>query len=167
MTLLILWIAFSSVFSLLLGYSRIPYVAATDGNFFRVMARLHPRGEFPHVSLITLGLLASIFSFGRLSEVIPGLIATRVLIQYLPQTIGLFLLRSRAPDLVRPFRMWLYPIPGVISICGWIFVLATSAVRSLAFALVVLVLGTAAYLIRARLRGEWPFSQQTAEGSAS
>ena len=43
----------------------------------------------------------------------------------------------------------------------------TSAVRSLAFALVVLVLGTAAYLIRARLRGEWPFSQQTAEGSAS
>src|SRR5207249_3450239 len=114
MTLLIMWIAFSSVFSLLLGYSRIPYVAATDGNFFRIFSRLHPRGEFPHVSLIMLGVIASVFSLGRLSEVIPGLIATRVLIQYLPQTIGFFLLRSRAPGLIRPFRMWFYPLPGVI-----------------------------------------------------
>ena len=88
MTLLILWIAFSSAFSLLLGYSRIPYVAATDGNFFKVFAKLHPKGEFPHVSLITLGIIASFFSLFKLNEVIPGLIATRVLIQYLPQTIG-------------------------------------------------------------------------------
>ena len=93
MTALVLWIAFSSAFSLLLGYSRIPYVAATDGNFFRVFARLHPQGDFPHVSLITLGIMASVFSLGKLNEVIPGLIATRVLIQYLPQTIGFFLLR--------------------------------------------------------------------------
>ena len=56
MTVLLLWIAFSSVFSLLLGYSRIPYAAAIDGNFFRVFARLHPKGQFPYVSLIALGL---------------------------------------------------------------------------------------------------------------
>ena len=164
MTALVLWIAFSSAFSLLLGYSRIPYVAATDGNFFRVFARLHPKGEFPHVSLITLGIVASVFSLGKLNEVIPGLIATRVLIQYLPQTIGFFLLRRRAPDLSRPFRMWFYPVPGVISILGWLYVLGTAALGSLVFAFGVLLVGTAAYLVRARMRREWPFSGMKDEG---
>jgi len=157
MTLLLLWIAFSSVFSLLLGYSRIPYAAATDGNFFPIFARLHPKGQFPYVSLITLGLVASIFSLGKLSEVIGSLIATRVLIQYIPQTIGFFLLRLRAPTLLRPFRMWFYPLPGLISSGGWIYVLSTAERKSLTFAFGVFAVGTAAYMIRARMKGEWPF----------
>jgi len=160
MTLLLLWIAFSSVFSLLLGYSRIPYAAAVDGNFFRVFARLHPKGGFPHISLITLGVIASIFSLGRLSEVIGSLIATRVLIQYLPQTIGFFLLRIRAPNMPRPFRMWFYPLPGIVSLCGWVYVLGTAAPRSLIFAFGVFAVGTVAYMARARLHHEWPFRQE-------
>ncbi|HTV54815.1 MAG TPA: APC family permease [Terriglobia bacterium] len=157
MTVLLLWIAFSSVFSLLLGYSRIPYTAAQDGNFFRVFSKLHPKGNFPHVSLVTLGLIASIFSLGRLGEVIGSLIAVRVLIQYLPQTVGFFVLRVRAPEMNRPFRMWLYPIPGIISLFGWLFVLGTAPRRSLFFAVAVLLVGSAAYLVRARKRGEWPW----------
>jgi amino acid transporter len=164
MTALLLWIAFSSVFSLLLGYSRIPYAAAIDGNFFRVFARLHPKGQFPYVSLITLGLVASIFSLGRLNEVIGGLVATRVLIQYLPQTVGFFLLRSRAPQLQRPFRMWFYPVPGIISVFGWLYVLATAERKSLFFALAVFAVGSAAYFIRSRVRREWPFNRQEVGG---
>ena len=164
MTVLLLWIAFSSVFSLLLGYSRIPYAAAIDGNFFPPFGRLHPKGNFPHISLITLGLLASLFSLGHLNEVIGSLIATRVLIQYLPQTIGFFLLRFRSPDLHRPFRMWLYPLPGIVSIGGWIYILATAAAdpksHSLLFAFGVFAVGTTAYMVRARLRREWPFAIQ-------
>jgi len=158
MTLLLLWIAFSSVFSLLLGYSRIPYEAAIDGNFFRIFSRLHPKGGFPHVSLLSLGIIACVFSsLGSLRVVIPSLIATRVLIQYFPQTVGFFLLRARAPGLARPFRMWLYPIPGIISLLGWVYVLGTASGGSLIFALGVLVVGTATYLVRARVRREWPF----------
>ncbi len=157
MTLLMLWIAFSSVFSLLLGYSRIPYAAAADGNFFHIFARLHPTGAFPHISLVTLGVIASIFSLGHLPDVIGSLVATRVLIQYLPQAIGLFVLRFRAPDLPRPFRMWLYPLPGIVSVLGWLYVLGTSAPKALAFAVVVFLLGSAAFFIRARIRREWPF----------
>lgn len=164
MTGLLLWIAFSSVFSLLLGYSRIPYAAAIDGNFFRVFARLHPKGQFPYVSLIALGFVASIFSLGRLNEVIGGLVATRVLIQYLPQTVGFFLLRSRAPQLQRPFRMWLYPVPGIISLFGWLYVLGTAERRSLLFAMGVFAVGSAVYFIRARMRREWPFNRQEVGG---
>jgi amino acid transporter len=158
MTALLLWIAFSSVFSLLLGYSRIPYAAAVDGNFFRIFARLHPEGRFPYVSLIALGIIGSFFSLGNLSAVIGSLIATRVLIQYLPQTIGFFLLRRRQPQLARPFRMWLYPVPGIVSIAGWLYVLITAAPKSLVFAGAILLAGSAAYLVRARRRDEWPFA---------
>jgi amino acid transporter len=158
MTVLLLWIAFSSVFSLLLGYSRIPYAAALDGNFFGIFGRLHPKGQFPYVSLITLGIVASIFSLGHLSEVIGSLVATRVLIQYLPQTVGFFLLRFKSPQLQRPFRMWFYPLPGIISLLGWLYVLGTAAKRSLLFAFAVFVVGSAAYFIRSRMRREWPFA---------
>jgi amino acid transporter len=164
MTGLLLWIAFSSVFSLLLGYSRIPYAAAMDGNFFRVFARLHPKDQFPYVSLITLGILASIFSLGHLSEVIGSLVATRVLIQYLPQTVGFFLLRFKAPELPRPFRMWFYPVPGIISLLGWLYVLGTAERKSLVFAFAVFAVGSAAYFIRSRMRREWPFTRQVAGG---
>jgi basic amino acid/polyamine antiporter, APA family len=157
MTLLMLWIAFSSIFSLLLGYSRIPYAAAVDGNFFKVFARLHPRGDFPSVSLITLGVIASVFSLGRLPDVIGSLVATRVLIQYLPQAVGLFVLRFRQPDLKRPFRMWFYPVPGLISILGWLYILGTAARKALVFAAVVFIIGSAIFFIRSKMRGEWPW----------
>jgi amino acid transporter len=157
MTLLMLWIAFSSIFSLLLGYSRIPFAAAADGNFFRVFARLHPTGAFPYVSLVTLGIIASVFSLGRLPDVIGSLVATRVLIQYLPQAIGFFVLRFREPALQRPFRMWFYPIPGIISILGWLYILGTSAPKAILFAAVIFVLGSVAFFVRARIRCEWPF----------
>jgi amino acid transporter len=157
MTVLTLWIAVSSVFSLLLGYSRIPYAAAADGNFFRIFARLHPRGNFPHVSLVTLGLIAAVFSLGQLPDVIGSLVATRVLVQYLPQTIGFFVLRFRDPGMKRPFRMWLYPVPGLISILGWLYILATSNLKALGFAAAVFTVGSAAFFIRAHIRREWPF----------
>ena len=164
-TALTLWIALSSVFSLLLGYSRIPYAAAADGNFFKVFARLHPRGNFPHISLVTLGIIASVFSLGHLPDVIGSLVATRVLVQYLPQTIGFFVLRFRAPNLARPFRMWLYPLPGLVSILGWLYVLATSARKALLFGAAVFVLGSLTYFVRAKLRSEWPFNQPRGESA--
>jgi amino acid transporter len=160
MTLLMLWIAFSSVFSVLLGYTRIPYAAAADDNFFRVFARLHPKGEFPYVSLITLGLIASAFSLLRLPEVIGGLVAIRVMNQYLPQAIGFFVLRFRKPDMPRPFRMWLYPLPGIAIVLGWFYILGTSNRRSLLFGVAVFAVGSIAFFIRARLRREWPFGRK-------
>ena len=158
-TLLILWIAFSSVFSVLLGYTRFPFRAGEDDNFFRVFARLHPKGGFPTVSLVIMGLLASLFSLFNLQEVIGSLIATRVLLLFLPQTIAFFVLRRVSPTMKRPFRMWIYPLPGIISIFGWLGVLATSEPRSLIFAGAILISGSFLYGCRSKVRGEWPFKK--------
>jgi hypothetical protein len=56
--------------------------------------------------------------------------------------------------------MWFYPLPGIVSICGWVYVLATAAARSLLFAFAVFAVGTAAYMARARVRREWPFQER-------
>ena len=61
-TVLILWIALASLFAVVLGYSRVPYAAAVDGNFFQVFSKLHPTKDFPYVSLIFLCSLGFIFS---------------------------------------------------------------------------------------------------------
>jgi len=80
---LIMWTAFASVFSLLLGYSRVPYAAARDGNYFAVFARVHPRHRFPYVSLLVMGGIATLFCFFRLADVIAAMVVIRILVQLL------------------------------------------------------------------------------------
>jgi amino acid transporter len=157
-TLLILWTAFSSVFALLLGYSRIPYAAAKEGYFFKVFARLHPREQFPHVSLVVLGLIAIACSAFSLGAVIDALLVTRIVVQFVGQIGAVALLRRRRPELPRPYRIWLYPLPLVIALVGWVFVFATTQPPILLFGLGVLAVGVAGFAVWSWHGRTWPFA---------
>ena len=156
-TLLVLWTAFGSVFALLLGYSRIPYAAAESGYFFQIFGRLHPTKDFPYVSLIVLGVLSIVAGFFSLGTVIDALIVTRILVQFMGQIVGLMLLRKNRPDMPRPYRMWLYPIPAFVALLGWIFVFVTTEVRVIYFGVGVLALGFVAFLLWSWNTKRWPF----------
>jgi amino acid transporter len=156
-TLLILWTAFGSVFALLLGYSRIPYAAAREGYFFKAFGRLHPTKDFPHVSLLVLGMISIASSFFPLDVVIDALIATRIVVQFIGQIGGVVLLRRRAPDMPRPFRIWLYPVPVVIACAGWLFIFSTTGARVMLFGLGVLALGVLCFLVWSLRLRQWPF----------
>jgi amino acid transporter len=161
MAALIIWTAFASVFSLLLGYSRVPYAAARDGNYFRFLAAVHPRHGIPHRSLLALGFVAAAFCFLSLTQVITLLVITRILLQFFLQHIGVILLRVRRPELQRPFRMPLFPLPPLIAMAGFAFMLInrTSALKGLAVAIVIALSGTLIYLWRAQRMREWPFAR--------
>ena len=146
LTILILWTAFASVFVLLLSYSRIPYAAALEGDFFKVFARLHPTGRFPHVSLLAIGGLAIAFSFFALDAVISALLTSRILIQFMGQILALHSLHRRK-DIRLPFRMWLYPLPSVLAFLGWAYIFLTSGWRFAGFGLVSLIAGIVAYRV--------------------
>jgi len=123
-TILILCIAMSSLFAVVLGYSRVPYAAAVDGNFFPVFGRLHPTKKFPYVSLLVLGGLGLVFSlFMSLKDVITAILAMRIVVQFMAQAVGVVLLRKRSGSKDLPFKMWLYPAPVILSIGIWIFLL--------------------------------------------
>ena len=160
MAALIVWTAFASVFSLLLGYSRVPYAAARDGNYFRFLDAIHPRHGIPHRSLLALGFVAAAFCFFSLQQVITMLVITRILLQFLLQHIGVMWLRMRRPNLHRPFRMPLYPLPPLLAMAGFVFILMnrSHAWQGVAVAGSIGASGTAIYLVRALQKRIWPFA---------
>jgi amino acid transporter len=159
-TAMILWTAFGSVFALLLGYSRVPYAAAKDGYFFKVFARLHPSQGFPYVSLAVLGVLSILAGFVSLGTVIDALVTMRILVQFIGQIGAVTLLRRHAPEMPRPYRMWLYPLPSLVALLGWIFIFATTPPKVIAFGLGALVLGALCFLAWSWKGGTWPFAMQ-------
>jgi amino acid transporter len=165
-TLMILWTAFGSVFALLLGYSRIPYAAAQDGYFFRPFARLHSTQGFPYVSLIVLGLLSIVAGLFPLGVVIDALIATRIIVQFMGQVAGVVRLRRVRPDMPRPYRIWLYPLPALIALVGWLFVFVTTDIRVIGFGLGILALGVVCFLVWSSRLRQWPFRPAAHAGGA-
>jgi APA family basic amino acid/polyamine antiporter len=156
---LIMWAAFSSVFALLTGYSRVPYAAAVDGNYFRAFAHVHPKHRFPDVSLLALGGVAAVFCFFDLSQVIAALVVIRIVLQYVLQQVGVVLLRIQRPEMRRPFRIWLYPLPPLAALAGFLFILLSrhEAQREFLYAMAVAVAGSLVFFLRAQGGGEWPF----------
>jgi amino acid transporter len=156
---MILWVAFASLFSLTLGYSRIPYAAAVDGTFFSVFARVHPTKRFPHISLLALGAIGFVFSLlFSLRDVIKAITAMRVLVQFIGQAIGVLLLRRQWPSERLPFKMWLFPAPALLAVAGWIALFASTGLNFALTGVGVMILGTAVFLIRALAVREWPFT---------
>jgi amino acid transporter len=158
-TVMILWIAFASLFTTLLSYSRVPFAAAEDGNFFPIFARVHPTKHFPHVSLLFLGAVSLAFSvLFRLSSVITAIIAVRILVQFISQGVGVMILRRRWPSERLPFKMWLYPWPAVLSILGWAALFHSTGWKFALGGIGVIALGIFTYMIQARYRHLWPFA---------
>ncbi|MES1216586.1 MAG: amino acid permease [Bacteroidota bacterium] len=150
-TILILWIAMASLFAVVLGYSRIPFAAAVDGNFFKVFAKLHPTKNFPYISLLVLCALGFIFSLlMKLVDLITSILAMRVIIQFIAQAVGVVLLRKKFGSKKLPFNMWLYPIPVFLSIGIWIFVFANTGWFAL-WGTLIAVAGIAVYFLTRKI----------------
>src|SRR3989454_9078171 len=167
-TLMVLWTAFGSVFALLLGYSRIPYAAAQDGYFFKIFARLHPTKNFPHVSLIVIGVGSIVCSFLSLQTVIDALLVTRILVQFIGQIFAVMLLRDRAPGMQRPYRIHWYPLPPLIALAGWLFLFGSAETSLKNYGALALSLGVALFFAWSWRTRRWPFvfaSKEVAAGT--
>ena len=133
-------------------HSRVPYAAAVDGNFFKQFAKLHPTKNFPHISLIFLCGLGFIFSlFMRLGDVISSILAMRIVVQFIAQGVGVGLLRKRFGTKDLPFKIWLFPIPVIISIGIWIFLFISTEWFALWGSLIAVV-GAAVYFLFVNIR---------------
>lgn len=164
-TAMVLWTAFGSVFALLLGYSRVPYAAAVDGYFFKIFSRLHPTKNFPYISLLVIGVISIICSFFSLGMVIDALITTRILVQFVSQILAVSLLRRNEPEMSRPYRIWLYPLPNLVALVGWIFVFATTDWPIILFGMGTLGLGLVCFIIWSWHTRQWPFAREPQGGS--
>jgi amino acid transporter len=160
MTCLILAATLGGIFTMILGYSRILYAAGAEGNFFRVFGRVHPTGHFPTVSLLAIIAMAVPLCWISLERLLSALMITQIVFQFVPQIFAVFAIRMYRKEIARPFGMWLYPLPALVALAGWICVAVTPEQRQfLDTAIVLLLLGLGAYFIRARAIKSWPFRQ--------
>jgi amino acid transporter len=158
MTVLIIVTAFASVFAGLLGGSRVPFQAAHEKVFLSVFGKLHAKHGFPHVALLTMGVITAIGTFFDLAEVINMLLAATIIVQFIAQIAALVVLRKRQPALHRPYRQWLYPVPCVIALVGWIYVYVSASTLSLILSGIWIVAGLVVFAIWARVNRSWPFA---------
>lgn len=157
-TIMILWVALASLFAVMLGYSRVPYAAAADGAFFKVFGKLHPTKNFPYVSLLILAALAFIFSLlFKMKHVIDGILAMRILVQFIGQAIGVVLLRKKKGTKQLPYKMPLYPLPVILAVLMWLFIFYATGLTIMVSFLLVFGSGIIVYFLHAKYMGKWPY----------
>lgn len=163
MMVLILIVTASSLYAVILGYSRIPFAAARDGQFFPVFAKLHPTKHFPHVSLLAIGAVALPFCFLSLGQIVNWLMQVQVLTQLVWQCAGVILLHRYRKDIQQPFVMWLYPLPALIALVLWIGVFFTGPTSGIVFSFTFLAAGVLAYWMTSR---KWDSHPSAPDSSA-
>lgn len=109
--------------TLLAGIPRILYGMAKDGTMPRTFAYLHPRYREPWVGIglvAVIGIVGAILLDGDIPSIINLILAAVMawIFSYLLVNISVMLLRRRRPDLVRPYRTPLYPLPQILASAG-------------------------------------------------
>ncbi|MFN0112551.1 MAG: APC family permease [Blastocatellia bacterium] len=163
MTVLILFTTFASLFSVMLGYSRVPYAAAVEGRFFKAFARLHPTKNFPNFSLVFIGATAAAACWLSLETLIAALIIIEKIARDIGQAVAVIVIRRHRPEIKLPFKMWLYPLPSLIALIGWFFILQTNNRDIVLWGLALTAFGIVAYLIQAKFKSEWPFNRHESD----
>ncbi|MEV4052430.1 APC family permease [Amycolatopsis sp. NPDC049688] len=156
-TVLIVIAAIGSVFAGLLGGSRVPFEAARDKVFLPVFGKLHPKLHLPTAGVLTMGVITIVGSLFTLTTVINAAVATLVIIQSLAQVAAIFVLRYRQPALRRPYRQWLFPVPTLIALVGWVYIYISADWLSIGLSLGWIAVGAIAYLVYAKAERTWPF----------
>ncbi|GAB2984775.1 APC family permease [Amycolatopsis acidiphila] len=159
-TVAIVITAFGSVFAGLLGGSRVPFEAARDKVFLPWFARLHPRLNFPTVGLLAMGLITAVGSLFTLTDVINMALAVLVIVQSVAQVAAIVVLRRRQPNLKRPYRQWLYPVPTIVALAGWVYIYVSATWLSIWLSLGWIAVGVVAYLVWAKVERTWPFGEK-------
>jgi amino acid transporter len=153
MNALILFVTAASLFGCMLGYSRVPFAAAQDGQFFRIFGRLHPTKHFPHVSLVSIGLASIPFCFVSLGRVLTWLILVQIAATWIWVCAGVVLVATYRKDIAQPFRMWLFPVPAIVALFMWLYVFAASETSGILFTFAFLACGVGAFFLYSRTAG--------------
>ncbi|CAL4870067.1 Putrescine transporter PotE (plasmid) [Asticcacaulis sp. MM231] len=172
--ILIMIAGWGSAYVVLLGYSRIPYAAALEGKFFKIFAAVHPKGHFPTVSLVVMGVASAIACFLSLNALISVLIVVQTLFQYSFQCLAVILRRKQLQEQfqqdyhlsgtgtdAKPYKMPLFPIPALISLAGWIYIVTTSKLIYIFMGMGLFAIGAAIFLGLAFHQKDWPFEAKS------
>jgi len=109
--------------TLLAGIPRIFYGMAKDGTLPKMFGYLHPRYKEPWVGIMlvaVIGIVGAVLLDGDIPSIINLILAAVMawIFSYLLVNISVIMLRRRRPELPRPYKTPLYPLPQVLASAG-------------------------------------------------
>ena len=93
---------------------RIYFAQARDGLFFRKFAEVHPQHQTPGFAIIAQGLWAAVLLVSGSYESLVDYAMFAIWLSYGFMVAGVIVLRIKRPGLVRPYRMWGYPVTPIL-----------------------------------------------------
>ena len=94
-----------------------------------------------------------------MGDIISGILAMRIMVQFVGQAVGVVLLRKRNGSLNLPYKMPLYPLPVILAVIMWLLVFYATGTTIIASFLMVFGSGLTVYFILSKLRKQWPFNK--------
>ena len=110
----------------LLANIRIIFAMGEEGSFFAWTGKIHPRFGTPGNAAIFMGFISLLFVFTGSFDILADMFVFLSWIFYGLTAVGLFILRKKSPDIVRPFRAKGYPFLPLLFIAFTFFYLVTT-----------------------------------------
>ncbi|WP_169791406.1 APC family permease [Sandaracinus amylolyticus] len=111
----------------LLTNSRTFVPMATDGVFVEWLGRVWARTGVPANAIVVGAILGAAYVSSRSFEQLTNAFVVGYFPFYALAVLGLFRMRAKEPDLPRPFRVPLHPLPAIVFLVGAACVMAGAA----------------------------------------
>jgi APA family basic amino acid/polyamine antiporter len=106
----------STMVVMLLGQSRVFFSMSRDGLLPQMFSKVHPRFRTPWISSLTVGIVVAVFASTIPLDKLGEMTNIGTLLAFIIVCAGVLVLRSRRPDLPRPFRAPFSPVTPILGI---------------------------------------------------
>ncbi|HEX3571374.1 MAG TPA: amino acid permease [Acidobacteriaceae bacterium] len=106
----------STMVVMLLGQSRVFFSMSRDGLLPKMFSKVHPKFRTPWISSLTVGLVVAVFASTIPLDKLGEMTSIGTLLAFIIVCAGVLVLRSRRPDLPRPFRAPFSPATPILGI---------------------------------------------------
>lgn len=107
---------------------RVYFAQARDGLFFAKFAEVHPRFRTPSFAIVAQAGWSIVLLLSGTYETLIDYAMVALWIFYALMVLGVILLRRSQPDLVRPYKMWGYPVTPVFFVAVATYFIVNTAV---------------------------------------
>ena len=140
--------AFGTLNGSIMTGPRIFFAMAGEGLFFRKVAAVHPRFNTPYVAIWLAAAMGAAFVMVRNFEQLADTFVLGIWPFYAGGAAAVYALRRKCPGLVRPYRVWGYPVTPAIFLAAALFLLGNALVTGTALPVfAILLLGIPAYWV--------------------
>jgi basic amino acid/polyamine antiporter, APA family len=146
--------AFSGLNASMMTGSRVFFAMADRGLFFRFAARISPRFHSPSVAIALATVLGAAYVLENDFAQLADKFVLGIWPFYALTVAAVFVLRRTRPDLVRPYRVWGYPVVPAVFLLASVLMVANALIsdpHNTGITFLIILAGVPVYWVRARL----------------